>query len=341
MNSKSEKIQFGPISELILLGGGKLIRELSLSARNMGISVKIVTSPRHAAETEDSVSLQDFLKKHDYRFIVVESVLTDEVKDFIALSPSSVCLSIGAPWLFSEKTIASLFGNKLINLHGTRLPHYRGGGGFSWQILSGNRFGMCCLHLIDGGIDTGPIIKSEEFLYPASLRVPLQFEEVYIERNAEFLKGFIKEIKDAEKDFHLVRQPEYLSTYWPRLNSNVNSYIDWNLDGQDVDLFIRAFDDPYLGSKTFLNDTLVRLKKSSLGPQEGFSHPFKNGLVFRKGPGWLCIVVSNATLIVEEITTEDGKDLFNSIRVGDRLHTPYSFLDLSKERVNLGPSGWL
>lgn len=341
MNSKAQKIQFGPTDQLVLLGGGKLLREVSLVAIELGIPIKVITSQRYAIEIIDSLSLQDFLKKHDCSLIVVESLLKDEVEKFISLSPNTVALSIGAPWIFSEKTIANLFGNKLLNLHGTRLPHNRGAGGMSWQIMSGNRFGMCCIHLVDGRVDTGPIVHLEEFIYPAKLRIPLEYEDYYIKRNLIFLREFIKEISAKPKEFAVIRQPEYLSTYWPRLNSNINSFIDWSLDGREVELFINAFDDPYPGAKTFWNKTSVRIKKGSLSPQEGFSHSFKNGLVFRKGPSWLCIVVSNATLIIEEIRSEEGEDLFDVVRVGDRLHTPYSYLDIAKERVTLGPRGWL
>ena len=103
-------------------------------------------------------------------------------------------MSIGAAWIFKDYVIKDLFKKKLYNMHGTRLPQNRGGGGFSWQIMMGNRLGFCQLHLVDKGVDTGDIIKTEEFLYPPSCRIPKDYINLYREKNMHFITSFIKEI---------------------------------------------------------------------------------------------------------------------------------------------------
>lgn len=45
-----------------------------------------------------------------------------------------------------------------INLHGGRLPYYRGGSPINWQIINGETVGGCAIILVDEGVDTGPIL---------------------------------------------------------------------------------------------------------------------------------------------------------------------------------------
>lgn len=48
-----------------------------------------------------------------------------------------------------------------INLHGGRLPYYRGGSPINWQIINGETVGGCAIILVDEGVDTGPILAQQ------------------------------------------------------------------------------------------------------------------------------------------------------------------------------------
>lgn len=51
-----------------------------------------------------------------------------------------------------------------INLHGGKLPEYRGAAPINWQIINGETTGGCSIIYVDEGIDTGDIISQE--IYP-------------------------------------------------------------------------------------------------------------------------------------------------------------------------------
>ena len=72
------------------------------------------------------------------------------------------------------------------------MPIDRGGGGFSWRIMRGDRLGNILLHLIDEGIDTGPIIYNDVYVIPINLNSPEEIEEDYKNRLKEFLINLIK-----------------------------------------------------------------------------------------------------------------------------------------------------
>jgi len=83
---------------------------------------------------------------------------------------------------FFRPNFINRFKGRLVNVHSTRLPANRGGGGFSWRILKDDRLGACQIHLIDHGIDTGVILKSRKFEYPSTCRIPVEFHQLTIQQ---------------------------------------------------------------------------------------------------------------------------------------------------------------
>jgi methionyl-tRNA formyltransferase len=329
----------GPIKGLVILGGGLLLKKLCLWAKFENLPIKIITSPRHNLEVSETESLSDFLVSHHVDNISVENISHDSVASFLNDTRDYFYLSLGAAWIFKNSLIQSLFDNRLLNLHGTRLPQNRGGGGFSWQILMGNKFGFCCLHRVDGGIDTGEIIAFDEFLYPSALRKPIDYENYYIEKNLNFLCEFIDKVRAASLPLNPIRQSESFSTYWPRLNTEINSWLNWSWSPIDIEKFICAFDDPYAGAQTLLNGKKVSIKDVCLSPQDGDFHAYQSGIIYRKSKSWICVALNGSTLVVEGLYDAEGNNILSSIVVGDRFTTPASLLDSAVARPTYTPSG--
>ena len=141
-----------------------------------------------------------FFCENNINCIISEDINIDaEVIKLI--SKQTLGISFGAAWIFKKKFI-NYFEGKLINSHGTRLPQDRGAGGFSWRILRGERLGFSLLHQIASGVDTGNIIKYEEYFYPSSCKVPIDYQNYSIERYLVLFDNFIKDIKEG-KSFEL------------------------------------------------------------------------------------------------------------------------------------------
>ena len=332
-------VEFPKINKVVLLGGGKVLCELVEFIQFSGLDLTVLISPRHSLETIDGITLGDFLRRRNVNFQILESISVEKLNEVLGNLEASVCLSLGAAWIFSQKVIREVFSNRLLNSHGTRLPQNRGGGGFSWQVMTSNRFGFTTLHLVDAGIDTGPIVSQEEFLYPASCRIPADYQEKFNIKNSLFLKSFISKLIESSVTFELRAQSESMSTYWPRLSSEINSWVDWNLDPISLERSICAFDDPYPGAKTYLNAKLVSVKKVALNFEDGQFHPFQSGLVYRTGRDWICVAVSGAGLIIESLQDESGVDVLGDVHTGDRFNTPGELLTQARERISYGPTG--
>ena len=308
---------------MLLLGGGDLLLRLAEQSRTRGFAVDVLTSPRHAKETVSSGRpLADALGAVGIEPRIIADFDKPETAQLIGDIGDTFALSIGAAWIFRRETISGWFGDKLFNVHGRRLPQNRGGGGYSWQILMGSRFGFCQVHQVDGGLDTGPILAGEEFIFPHSCRVPADYEAYSSEKNLQLLGELLDSLRRGAHTFTLKPQQEYLSTYWPRLHTLTHAWIDWRWPATFLDRFVCAFDDPYSGAQTMWQERTVRLKHAFANFDDGAFHPFQAGLVYRNNGRWLCIACEGGSLVVEDVRDEAGEDLRSRIRPGEILATP-------------------
>jgi methionyl-tRNA formyltransferase len=248
---------------------------------------------------------------------------------------NSIALSFGAPWIIRQEFI-DLLQNNVINFHGTRLPQNRGGGGPSWQILRNANYGNCLAHLIDTGVDTGDILKTEEFIY-RDCKTPRDYMDYNINKNYTFIKKFIDDICNGV-EFKPIIQTEYFSSYWPRLNTETHGWIDWSWSGFDIYKFICAFDDPYAGAHSYLNNKKVYLKDAFWDTNDGDFHPFQSGIIYRNNNSYKAIASKGGTILVKNIFDENGNE--PKFNVGDRLFTPQKQLeDALSQRVVYTPTG--
>ena len=334
-------MNFGEIDRYIFFGGGKLIAALILMLRKQALPVFIVTSVRHLKETihvdGNSMAFSDFLKKKNIEFLLSQNVSEDvDVQKLI--TEKTIGISSGAAWLFKKQFI-DRFNGRLVNCHGTRLPQDRGGGGFSWRIMRGEKIGVSLIHQVDEGIDTGKILFFEEYIFPEACRIPADFQKYSTERSLKLFEKFFKYIQ-SRKQFDCFPQQESFSIYWPRLSTDFQGYIDWSWSIYDIEKFICAFDDPYNGAITFLNGEKIRVKKCCTSFSDGIFHPFQKGIIYRKTEKTLFVATEKGSLLINKIVDDNGIDIFNDIKLGARLYTPGKYLEEAKEyRAVYTPDG--
>jgi methionyl-tRNA formyltransferase len=317
-------------SHLTLLGFSPVFIPLRVWAKETGIDVSILTSPDQVAQLEQI---------GEHNFTVLERL--DEQAQLLvpaAFTPTGIAISFGARWIVRKPQLESLFHNRLLNAHGTRLPMDRGGGGFSWRIMRGDRIGSLLLHLIDEGIDTGSVVASEDYVIPAGLRTPAAIMSDYEHRLAGFVTAFLDK---GAPITGVVGQPGMIGAYYPRLHTPTHGWIDWSWPPEDINRFILAFDDPFPGARTLWHRDVVTIKQAQLHYGEMPHHPFQSGLVIRHNGRWLMVALSQgACLIVEDVRSEKGESVLATIKEGDRLFTPSAQLEAALEhRVSIGPKG--
>tara|TARA_Y100000816_G_C26107780_1_gene589365 strand:- start:1147 stop:2115 length:969 start_codon:yes stop_codon:yes gene_type:complete len=307
---------------LIIIGGGYLTIETAKLFKKK-FDVVVITSLRHSNEIINNKKFKDYFKNVGIEFHI-KSKLSSKflISNF---KKNSILISIGSHWIIKNDVI-KYFKGKTYNVHGTRLPQDRGGGGFSWQIMQEKNIGYAVIHEINDKIDDGDIIFYKEFNYPEN-SIPLERNNIYISKTLQLIKEnmnfFLKDLQVKK-----LNQTPFFSIYWPRLNSFKQGWIDWKWGGRYINSFIKAFDDPYPGAKTMLNNNIICLKKSLFENIDGSFHPFQSGIIYRKTNKNLFVSVTDGTLKISSIFNEKGKELnIKKIKLGDRFFTPQKKLE--------------
>jgi methionyl-tRNA formyltransferase len=324
------------MQKLIFFGGNRRnedgpLLNLSLEAVNQGKNVVIFTDDFHwNLPTSDGKPLGERLKEAKKKGL--EWKITQEITPKL-IEPYTkdhlIGLSLNAIWIFKNEII-DMFGGQLYNYHNAKLPQERGAAIFSWKILSQSKEGALTVHKLTPKLDAGEIVKEKKITYPELCRIPADFYK-YIEKHEKlFLMEFIE-----GKNLELIPQDETKSIYMPRLHTLTNGLINWNWSTNEIDLFINAFDDPHEGASTFLNTKKLHLKKCCPANEEVNFHPFQAGLVYRKNSESLFVAAKGTGLKIGEILDEAGSNTLSKVKLGQRLHTPLSLLEKSRNHLEL------
>lgn len=323
------KLNFGNNPRWLVLGGGVMLVAAIEHLTAKGCRPLVVCGRRHLDELlQDGATLDQRLRSLGIEMIESVDANTDEAI-LSRIDGETVGLSFDAPWIFRREFIAR-FGGRLVNSHGARLPQDRGGGGFSWRIMRGERLGYSILHQVLPKVDAGAIVDLREYVFPTSCRIPQDYFDFAVAKDIEFVRGFVDAVM-AGSDFNLISQPEYLSVYFPRLATDIHGFIDWTWDVAEIERFICAFDDPYGGASTYWQQRRLRVKKAFALSNDGTFHPFQYGLIYRRNDQGIFVACKSGGLLVQQAFMDGEESLPTKARVGDRLYTPREYLEEAQQ----------
>ncbi|MDA7801185.1 hypothetical protein N8950_00385 [Candidatus Pelagibacter sp.] len=270
--------------------------------------------------------LKKFLKLKNIKYLATKNLTLKTLKK-VDLKDSLV-LSAGSPWIFSEKLIKKL-GNNFFNVHQSPLPSMRGSVA-SYIILYDIRAFQTCLHKVTTGIDTGNVVYRKSFIIPSNLKLPNEIN-VYLQvKNREMIKEFLNSY-DKSKLIN-EKQNTFFASYNKRLSSKINGWIDWSINVDDLDRFIRAYGNPYGGANTFLSNTRVQIEDIEKSKNEPARHPEEIGSVLRKFQDYIVVSVNGGSLYIKKILI-NKKNIIDSIKSGDKFYTKLKYLDDKNQRV--------
>ena len=162
-----------------------------------------------------------------------------------------------------------------INIHGSKLPLYRGRCPNVWAIINGEIEEGITAHLIAEGCDEGDIVKQTVFpITPEDTGYDLQKRsfEVYPQWTLDL-------ISDVEQgDLSLTPQDMSKATFFGKRTPD-DGLIDWNWQKERIRNWVRAQAQPYYpGAFTYLRKKKIIINKI-LFTDYGYSWNMPNGLV--------------------------------------------------------------
>jgi len=256
--------------------------------------------------------LTTLAKEHKIPILIPDRVNTEDFAGKLKkLDPDLFVLSgynkILRPIIFDIPPLGT------INLHGGRLPEYRGAAPINWQIIHGETIGGCAIIYIDEGIDTGDIIRQEYYRI-----LPEDTHASVLEKTLDIFPPLLVEVLEDIQSGNVSVTPQnpvkgcYHTRRYPR-----DSKIHWR-DMTDVQVhnLVRAMHGPYPSAFTYRGETKIEIERTSLLEEKIRGIPgrvpmFKNGGVV--------VLTKNRGLQVEEIS------------VGGKSLIPEDFFDLGDD----------
>jgi Formyl transferase, C-terminal domain len=314
-------------SRFILFGSGRLLVDVGLYCQRSGWDVLVVSAPRQLQEAEEGVTFENSLKSSGLPY---RSATSLDQADWLPIDDRTYGIGLGEVYSFPP-TILAKFGGRLFDFMIIRLPHYRGGAHFTWQLLNRAAVGSWSIQTIDdemvpGERDTGQIVATRDYPIPASARTP---QDIIEAARAEGLTLFQEFSAKLEREEPLTSSSiqEGFSLFYPRLNTRENGLIDWSWNTDEIERFICAFDEPYPGASTYLGQKRVFLRSCRSSYSEGGSHPFASGLVIRSNPSYILVACRNGHLIIQKVSDEQGEIPLEQFKPGLRFFTPRDALE--------------
>jgi len=324
-------ITIKPIDNIILFGGGILIVEFAKEALNKGIHPYVFSAPRHLKEfiNERQLSLEKLLRKERITFYQVDDINKSRILRSI-VTERTIGIGLGEIYTFNNEVI-SLFKNGLFDFMVINLPEYRGGAHFTWQILRGDKRGCWNIQIINDKMipaifDSGEIVKKRHYIIPQAALLPRDYFDAANKEGLELFEEFLSEIK-TNGEFKLCKLKEKNSSYFPRLYTRKNGFINWAWNTDQIKCFICSFDDPYTGASTFLDGKRVFIKKCHSESSDITFHPFQSGIIYRKQNNSCYIASYPNSLVVKEIFDDRGRSIRDRIPIGRRLYTPQEYIE--------------
>lgn len=245
---------------------------------------------------------------------------------------SSLFISLGSRIIFKKNDINNFFNNNLINFHASLLPFDMGGGGFTWRILKNDRIDNQCVHLINEKIDKGYILDYHTSVFPREIYKPKDMINFSNNNFIFFYENFLKKIK-SNKKIHVMKNIDYLGTYYPRINHIKDSYINWSNSSQELINFTDAFEEPYIGATTFikLGKKTIKVNFRDVQLTAGQNnHSFISGLILKNYKDFLIVATKDSKNLIIQKVLYQNKNIIQKLKQGSRFFTPVKFLEKAK-----------
>ena len=217
-----------------------------------------------------------------------------------------------------------------INLHGGRVPEYRGSSPMNWALINGEEsFGLSVL-AVDAGVDSGEVLLERSF----SISPDDTIRELHEKANEYFPQMLIEVLERLETGTLKPRvQVESRAGYWPLRFPEDGFILFDQLTARQIHGRIRALTRPYPCAFTYYGRRRVDLLASEL-----MSLPFHGepGRVYRKSRRGLLVCASDTCLrITEAIFRDTGAPLAGAIERYDTLATARGVILAGYEKINL------
>jgi methionyl-tRNA formyltransferase len=199
-----------------------------------------------------------------------------------------------------------------LNLHGGKLPEYRGASTLNWMILNGEEKGGIAILFADEGIDTGDIVTQARFdISPSDTICDV------LERTNDLFPEMLVEAVDAIDNGTVDRTPQSHKegTYWHSRRPR-DGEVRWReMTAREIHDLTRSLAGPYPSAFTHHDGEKLDLTATSVPDEEVRGTP---GRIARIRDEGVLVVAADRAVLIERVEPESGEeqpaaDYFNGV----------------------------
>jgi methionyl-tRNA formyltransferase len=239
-----------------------------------------------------------------------------------ALQPEAI--AVVAYGKILPKSLLDLFPERVINIHPSLLPAYRGGAPIQWALIRGEvKTGVTSIFM-DPGMDTGKVLLSSEVpIDPEddASTLAARLSAVGAEVLAETLRGL------ERGDLHPAAQDESRATLAPLLKKE-DGYVDWSRPSEAIHNLRRGLAQ-WPGAQAFMGGRHMLLGKTHSAPSDPAAPEPPGTVLGLSGDSLLVRCGGGTALRIDALKPEgrrflNGRELVNGrhLRTGDRFERP-------------------
>ncbi|MDO8463200.1 MAG: methionyl-tRNA formyltransferase [bacterium] len=203
-----------------------------------------------------------------------------------------------------------------INLHGGKLPEYRGSSPMNWALIRGETSFTLSVIKVASGVDAGDVILDRTF--PIGAHDTIVDLHTIAER--EFPVMLMAAVEQLAHGTAALRVQDVARAAYLPLRFPDDGLILWDqLTAQEAHNRIRALTAPYPCAFTYADGRKVQLLRSELATLPMYGEP---GRIYRiTERGMLICAADRALWIVQATFADDGTPLRDAVQRYDRLAT--------------------
>ncbi len=233
-------------------------------------------------------SILRLAQKHRIPIFWIDKMNEEELKSLKELSPDLI-ITCGFGIIF-KKPILNLPKVGCINVHSSLLPRHRGPNPFYAVIRQGETQSGVTFHIMDEGIDTGPIIEQQSFPI-------LDTDTAYTVycRASELARTMVLDVVNRieQEGLHGKPQNPEIASYDPKPTIN-DAIIRWDVPAIEIDRQVRSLSQTILTRFTYKGRN-VFVTRVKVNDKEIFAEP--GTVLHPRFPAEIATVKGSITLL--------------------------------------------
>lgn len=246
---------------ICFMGSPKFSLEtLDILNKNENINLSLVVSGKDKKRNRNKFKptvVKQYALDNNIEVVTPDSVNTDEFINLLKEKNIDYIVVVAFGQLIKEKLLEE-YKNKIINLHPSSLPKYRGSSPVQFSLLNGDKKTHASAMLIEKGMDSGDILNQKE--------VEIKAEDDFISLSEKLSKIGSEVILESVLNYdefmkNRTKQDNDKATFTKKITKEMGK-IDFNQSKEEIINKIRAFVEFPKAYFSYKNENVKILKAS-------------------------------------------------------------------------------